>query len=182
MKRIYKYIFASIAVFFIICFLVILFINKGEGKVLCNEVEDGYEIVLYDSWERVVDTVWLPEEPGIYNVTDELVEIVVSVGSPAHYIFYFDKRNNRVSDAFFNPILVDNRYAAYMDYEPERVLIIRDLFDEGKFYKKIVRDFSMVTDLNSAMSIEIVDKKYFLIEYLKGEDYEVVKEVIPMND
>lgn len=40
----------------------------------------------------------------------------------------------------------------------------------------------MVMDLNSAMSIEVVDKKNFLIEYLKGEDYEVVKEVIPMND
>lgn len=136
MKRLYKYLVVSIAIVFFICFLVICFVNKGEGKVLCNEVEDGYEIVLYDSWGSVVDTTWSPVEPGIHDVTDELVEIVISVGSPAHYIFYFDKRKNRKSDAFFNPILVDNRYVAYMEYEPEMVLIIRDLFDEGKFYKK----------------------------------------------
>lgn len=182
MKILYKSIIICIVIFLCICFFVMFYINKGEGKVLCNEVEDGYEIVCYDRWGRVIDTTWSPVEPGIQNVTDELIEIVISVGSPAHYIFYFDKGRGKVSDTFFNPILVDNRYVAYMEYEPEMELIIRDLFDEGKFYKKIVRDFSMVTDLNSAMSIEVVNKENFLIEYFKGEDYEVVKEVIPMKN
>lgn len=184
MKRLYKYLFVSIAIFFFVCFLVICFINKGEGKVLCNEVEDGYEIVLYDSWGSVVDTTWSPVEPGIHDVTDELVEIVISVGSPARYIFYFDKRNNKVSDTFFNPILVDNRYVAYMDVEPEEGIIIKDLFDESKFYKKIVRDFSSETVMffDSIVSIEVFNKNDFLVEYLKGEDCEVVKEVISIND
>lgn len=161
-----------------------LYINKGEGKVLCNEVEDGYEIVCYDRWGRVIDTTWSPVEPGISNVTDKLVEIVISVGNPAHYIFYFDKGRGKVSDTFFNPVLVDNRYVAYMEVEPEEGIIIKDLFGERKLYKKIVRDFSPATVVffDSTVSIDVLNESDFLIEYFKGEDYEVVKEVIPINN
>lgn len=184
MKNLFKKVSFSIVIFLCICFLAIYFIKKEEGKVLCSEVEDGYEIICYDRWGRVIDTTWSPVEPGISNVTDELVEIVISVGNPAHYIFYFDKRSNKVSDTFFNPILVDNKYVAYMESEPEEGIIIKDLFDENKFYKKIVRDFSPATVVffDSTVSIDVLDESSFLIEYFTGEDYEEVKEVIPMND
>ena len=88
MRSVQRYLIV-IVVFFFMFFSILLYLNKREGSVLCNEVEDGYEIVLYDSWGNVVDTTWSPVEPGIHNVTNELVEIVISVGSPAHYIFYF---------------------------------------------------------------------------------------------
>lgn len=184
MKGLCKHIVFGFFVFLCIFLLALFLLNKREGKVLCNESEEGYEIVLYDSWGNVVDTTWSPVEPVICNVTDELVEIVISVGSPAHYIFYFDKRNNMVSDTFFNPILIDNRYiATYEEYESEKKVIIRDLFDENEFYMEVIRDFSPGTIMffNSTVSIEVLDKKNFLIEYLEGEDYKTVKEIIPIN-
>ena len=92
-------------------------------------------------------------------MTNELVEIVIGVGSPAHYIYYFDKKRNKVSDTFFNPILVDDKYIAYMGDGLEKGLIIMDLFNEDEFYKRIDRDFSPVIDFNSAVSINVLNEE-----------------------
>lgn len=48
-------------------------------------------------------------------MTDDVSEIGVSTGNPSRYVFYFDRQNTKISETFFNPILFDNRYVAYME-------------------------------------------------------------------
>lgn len=85
-----------------------------------------------------------------------------------------------MSDTYFNPILIDNKYIAYME---ERNLIIRDIFNQGILNKRIERDFANTADAMSAvLSIQRLNDEDFVINYLKGEDYESVTEIIPLVD
>lgn len=65
----------------------------------------------------------------------------------------------------------------------ERDLIIVDIFNQEILYKRIVRDFTETADAMSAvMSIQCLEEETFVINYLKGEDYESITEIIPIFD
>lgn len=141
-------------------------------------MEDGYKIMIYDKWNKMIKTDYSVVEPGVSELDDNIIEVVISTGNPASYIYYFDKKNIKLSKMFFNPILIENKYIAYME---EGALIITDLFQEGLLYKKIVRNFTKTANPSSAIiDIEIQDEENFMINYYKGEDYKEEMEVIPI--
>ena len=69
------------------------------GKILIEETEDGKVVVLYDKQNHVIDTVSCIEKTSVMQLTDDLYEIVQSVGSPARYVFYYDIKTCSVSEA-----------------------------------------------------------------------------------
>lgn len=74
---------------------------------------DGYEITLYDKeGERVYSEVF-PEKSWVEEVSEGILEIGVSVGSPARYTFYFRKKDGTISDTFFNAKLFGGQYIAH---------------------------------------------------------------------
>lgn len=75
---------------------------------------EGYEVVLSGKRNEEIFSAIYPKEPGIANITDDILEISVSTGNLSRYVFYFDQKNPRISDTFFNPILFDNKYVAHM--------------------------------------------------------------------
>ena len=81
------------------------------------------------------------------------------------------KKENRQSKDVFDVIrtvhFVDRLYANH--YIENGELIIRDIFDEGTFCKKITRDFTETADPTSAIiSITLEKEGQFVIEYYKG--------------
>lgn len=65
--------------------------------------------------------------------------------------------------------------------ENSEELIIMDIFNEGILCKKVTRDFSKTANSGSAIiNIEIVDEEKILLEYLSGEDYMEVAEIIKL--
>lgn len=150
--------------------------DQGHDDVICREVPEGYELVLYNKENEEVFSMVYPCEPWIVNISEDVLEIGVSTGNPSRYAFYFDKQNAKISETFFNPILFDNRYVAYME---ENKLILEDIFGEGILYEKIARDYSKMADPISAVdSIEILENGDVLLQYYKGEDMELVSEII----
>ena len=119
------------------------FKNK-TGRILHQETEDGNVVILYDKQDQIIDTIDVIEKTSINELTDDLFEIVQSVGSPARYVFYYDAQTCQISDVFFNPILIENQYIACIK---NGELIIRDIFDEGIFCKKITRDFIILNTI-----------------------------------
>lgn len=124
-----------------------------------------------------------PKEPGIGWVTENVIEIAISVGSPARYVYYIDLEEDKVSDIYFNPILVGDKYVAYME---EGKLILSDMFytdkQEDLLYMTIVRDFAMTADPMSAiMGIEPIDSENIELTYLTGEDCTEVTEIIAID-
>ena len=123
-----------------------------------------------------------PKEPSVRQAGKNLLEVSVSVGSPACYTFYIDKEDARESDTYFNPILVGEKYVAYME---EGKLILSDIFyadrQEDLLYMTIVRDFAETADPMSAiMGIELIDSENIELTYLTGDDYTEVTEIIPI--
>lgn len=155
-------------------------IENEKGTLSLQETETGNTLILYGKQNQIIDTISVIEKTSIHQLTDNVFEIVQSVGSPAHYVFYYDVQNCRLSDVFFNPILIsagnEPKYAAYIE---NGELIIRDLFDEAAFYKKVTRDFAKTADPTSAIiGITLEEEGQFKIEYYQGEDYIQKTEII----
>ena len=124
-----------------------------------------------------------PKEPSVCQVGKRLLEVSVSVGSPACYTFYIDKEDARESDMYFNPILVGDKYVAYME---DGKLILSDIFytdqQEDLLYMTIVRDFTKTADPMSAIvGIDLIDSESIELTYLVGNDYTEVTEIIPIE-
>jgi len=86
-----------------------------------------------------------------------------------------------MSDTYFNEILIDNQYVAYM--EDNHTLILTDLFKEGIVYKKIVREFSVdANPIWSIINIELMDEEHILLEYYKGVQRQEEIEVITLEN
>lgn len=180
MNNLTKTIIFAIAILVGIGILSHLVLNKELAKVTCIELEEGYQVTLYDKRGKVFFELDTPVQPGITDLASNITEISISVGSPARYVLYYDRQNCKMSDVYFNPILIDNKYIAYME---ECDLIIRDLFNREILCKRIVRDFAKTADAMSAvMSIQCLEEENFVINYLKGEDYESITEIVPIVD
>ena len=155
-------------------------LHENEKMFLCRAVPEGYEAVLFGKGNKAVFSMVYPEEPGIVKIAEEILEISVSTGNPSRYVFYFDRQRSIMSETFFNPILFDNKYVAYM--KDDR-LILADIFREGILELEIVRDFSEMADPVSAIiSVEMLEGGEILLQYYQGEDMEIMSEMIePME-
>lgn len=146
----------------------------------CEKVKDGYEISLYNNLNQKIYSEVYPIEPTIRPVKENVLEISISVGSPASYNFYFDIERFKISDTFFNSFFVGDNYIAYM-YNEE--LILRDAFDKDTFYMTITRDFTKTANPMSAIiSIELVEQENVKLRYFKGEDYVEIIEIIELKN
>ncbi len=156
--------------------IVMVIVENRTGKILIEETEDGKVVVLYDKQNHVIDTVSCIEKTSVTQLTDDLYEIAQSVGSPARYVFYYDIKTCRESEVFFNPILIEYQYIAYME---DGELVICDIFNKDMYCRTIARDFTKTADPVSAIRSIILDGEgRFVIEYYQGEMYEIVSETL----
>ncbi len=156
--------------------------NEKCRKVqyLCTKVEDGYEVILYNRLGEAVFSEVFPREPGIRRVAEHVLEISVSVGSPAVYVHYFNTESLKISETYFNPILVGDRYVAYMEDQEE--LIIKDIFHEDLPEMSIAREFSRTANpISAVLQIKMIDDETILLTYLQGTDYAEVSEKITLE-
>ncbi len=169
---------------------VLLQEEEMESSV-CNEqfsmqeTLDGYEIILYDKeGEKVYSEVY-PEKSWVKEVSEGILEIGVSVGSPARYTFYFRKEDGAISDTFYNAKLFGEQYIAHRpvsNYLEGNPLILTDIFEEGILYQEIYRDFSETADPMSAIhDIELEDETHVRLEYCEGKAYTDVNEVVEIQ-
>ena len=141
---------------------------------------EGYEVVLYGKRNEEFFSIVYPKEPEIISIADDILEISVSTGSPSRYTFYFDSKSVKISETFFNPMLIDNKYVAYM--ENDRLILV-DIFREGILYKDIVRDFSKMADsISAVISIEPLENGDFFLQYYKGDEMQIITEKIKKED
>lgn len=146
--------------------------RKSNSQVSVRRIADGYEVKLYDRAYNEVFSMDYPKEPWIAEVTENVLEIGFSTGSPASNVFYFEKDSGRTSMGYMNSRLIDENYVAYMD---NGELIFTDLFHE-EIYLEIKRDFAPAVD--PVISIEMQDSETILLRYYKGEEFLEVQETI----
>ncbi len=143
---------------------------KPSNIYSCIAVGKGFEVTFYSSTNDIIFSEFFPKEPAIRPVTENIFEVSISVGSPAAYSFYIDMENAEISETFFNPLFIGERYIAYME---DGKLILRDAFNEDSLYIIISRDFTKTANPMSAIiAIEMQDRETFSLTYYKGDNYE----------
>lgn len=158
-------------------------IIKRDGQSTCNyiceESADGYQLTLYSNAEEEILSEIYPKEPIVTPITGNLLQISISVGSPATYIYYADTETARISETFFNPIYLGDGNIAYWGNDG---LILKDIFDEGLFYQEIKRDFSECADpIGAIITVALLDNDYIALIYYEGEDFTEKSEIIAVN-
>lgn len=151
-----------------------------------KKVEDGYELALYDKDNKKVYSELYPMPgaginlPIIKAISDEILEVSVSVGSPAVYIFFFDKKTAEISPTYFNPFVVENQYIAYMD-DKNDILIFTDMFQKNGLME-IERNFTPYANpIEAVIDIKIIDSYHVELQYYEGENFEEKSEVILLD-
>lgn len=137
-------------------------------KLIKNR-ENDYTLILYSKDKKILEKMDYPKEPSINLLEKNVIQITLSVGSPAHYVHYFNITSNKISDTYFNESFAGKGIIAYMS---DGKLVIADLFNKGKIYKKIKRNFSPTANPSSAIiKMKLIRKNKFLIKYLTGHNY-----------
>ncbi len=143
---------------------------KLNNRYSCIAVEDGFQITFYSNTNKKIFSEYYPKEPTIHQVTENIFEIRMSVGSPAAYVFYVDTDNAEVSETSFNPLLIGDCSVAYME---DGKLTLRDGFNVDSLYMVISRDFTKTANPMSAIiAIEMQGRETIALSYYKGEDFE----------
>ncbi len=152
---------------------------QNAHNYICEKAEDGYQLTIYSNADEEILSEVYPKEPTVKPVTENLLQISVSVGSPATYIYYVDTENMKVSETFFNPIYLGDGNIAYWGNDG---LIVKDIFDEGLFYQEIKRDFSECADpIGAIITVELLDNGYIALVYYEGESFTEKSEIIAVN-
>ena len=149
--------------------------RKSDSQVAVKKIAEEYEVKLYDKAYHEVFSMTYPKEPWIVEVTENILELGYSTGSPASTVIYFDKDSGKISAGYMNSRLIDGKYVAYMENEE---LIFTDIFNE-EIYRTIQRDFAPAID--PVISIEMPDRDTILLHYYKGKDFLEVQEEIDIR-
>lgn len=163
------------------------FDEYGEQYSLM-ETEDGeYEVTLYDKENKVVHTETFTKLPWISEMTDNILQIGLSLGSPAPYIYYYDKERAIVSTCYPDSFYLKDNYVAYM--RDVSTLIVTDIFEDDELYMEISRNFSDSQNLGGLYLaikditwITLKGRDVLILEYHEGEDRELLTEVIPIQN
>ena len=130
---------------------------------------EEYIVYLYDEWGKEVDRITYSREPWVREIGRDILEVGVSVGSPARYSFYFHKKTLQQSQEYFNADVLSEKYVSYMD---DNKLIVHDIFLEGVLNEEITRDFVGITPVWDIYIFPCSHKTFLIFEYYNGEGYE----------
>jgi len=163
------------------------FDKYGEQYSLI-EIKDGeYEVTLYDKENKVVHTETFTKLPWVSEMTDDILQIGLSLGSPAPYIYYYDKERAIVSTCYPDSFYLKDNYVAYM--RDVSTLIVTDIFEDNELYMEISRNFSDSRNLGGLYLaikditwITLTGRDVLVLEYHEGEDRELLTEVIPIEN
>ncbi len=151
----------------------------GEYYKITKHSDREYSLILYGKGKNVIKEEEYPKEPSVNLLKDGILQVTISTGSPASYVHYFDIISNKVSDVYFNPILAQNGKIVYMN---EGELIVSDIFDKTKIFKKIIRDFSPTANPASAvLGARFQEGNKLYIDYLSGAEEKETSEIIYLN-
>lgn len=170
------------------------YVEEGQENVPVNgnrqysfyKFGDGYVVALYDKDGREVYGLFYPREPWIAVITDSVWQIGINLNGTAEYVFYFNTETGELSDTYLNSILFGDKYVAYMKDDTtdteNSTLILSDLFQKGSLYQEITRDFSIIADsISAVINVEMINDSSIRLEYYKGDEMEVVSEIIELN-
>lgn len=93
-------------VYFCLVFIAFITVQCNSNKnYSINHHDNEYEISLYNNKGDKILSESYPIEPDILRVNKDIIEIILSTGSPSRNVYFFNQENSKMSRVFFNPII-----------------------------------------------------------------------------
>lgn len=142
--------------------------------------EDGtYTVKLFDKNKEVIDENTVPKEPHVNKLENDLIQVIISYGSPFYTTYFYDTKDNLISQAFDTPVLIDKGKIVLVQ---NKKLIVSDIFDKALYFKEVERNFSETVPPSSAIiSAKFINSNELQIDYYEGSDFTEKSEVIDLS-
>lgn len=153
-------------------------ISEGKFHTLYIRSDKKYVYRLYDHMGENIKKRAISQIPVVIT---EHADTILRIETEEKTVFYNPKKNIYSEDYTVPTGYLIYNIVTYMRlYNGEIQLILRDAYDK-LFYAKIVRlpftkDKENIHDL--VKSVEVIDDTSVWVEYYKGEDRELVREVV----
>ncbi|WP_310604437.1 hypothetical protein [Anaerosporobacter sp.] len=145
---------------------------------IMNNVDETYTLKLIDNNKEVIDEITIPNKPHINKLEDDIIQVVISYGSPFYITYFYDTKNSLLSQAYDTPVLVDKGKIVFMEGDK---LIVTDIFDREAYYKQIERAFSETVPPSSAIiSARFINSDELQVDYYVGKDFMEKSEIIDL--
>jgi len=122
-----------------------------------------------------------PKEPSCRSVSQNLLEILVSCGSPCSYSSFVDLASGKKSMPFFMVLAVDTLrgYLAFCDTSNIKIAAI---FDTTKALIAINRDYSHSATMSTVIDTAIFrNSGIFVFHYYSGKDFVGIWDSLEIN-
>lgn len=150
----------------------------------CEETEEDY-IYAVNIWDKNGNLLHNGEyyDPYIKNIYEHIIFLVIGKGD-YRLCTFFNVETGEISEAFDTVSAWNEEKVVYAIWEKDTGLykiIVQDIFDKEKYYREILRDYSKTAIPHFIITdAEFISGSQLKLEYLVGENQEVVQEVIDL--
>lgn len=113
-------------------------LSHGDCFTVTEEHSSGvtkYSYEITDKSGKELESAICAKQPRVAVINDDLLGVRFYVNDKT-FCRYYDLKNSRVSDSFFNAFWDDGKLVAYHDYDNGHRMTVRDMFDDnGYFYE-----------------------------------------------
>ena len=112
---------------------------QGDNFTVTENHTSGvtkYSYTITDNAGNVLESAICAKQPRVAEINDDLLGVRFYVNDKT-FCRYYDLKNGRVSESFFNAFWDNGKLVAYHDYDNGHRMTVRDMFDKnGYFYER----------------------------------------------
>lgn len=145
-------------------------VSSGQYFKVTSERSGGVTHYTYSVTDRdgnELESAVCANQPRVAVINDDLIGIRFYVDDRT-FCRYYDVKNGRVSDSFFNPFWDDGTLVAYNDYAGGQRIVVRDIFDPEGYCAEQTLDLPTLTITVTACEQD-EDTGVLTIEYVYGD-------------
>lgn len=114
-------------------------LSQGDSFIVIEDHASGvtkYSYTIKDNAGNELESAICAKQPRVAVINDDLLGVRFYVNDKT-FCRYYDLKNSRVSESFFNAFWDNGKLVAYHDYDNGHRMMVRDIFDEnGYFYEQ----------------------------------------------
>lgn len=122
-------------------------LSQGDCFVVAEDHSSSvvkYSYTINDKSGAEIESAICAKRPRVAVINDDLLGVRFYVNDKT-FCRYYDLKNGRVSDSFFNAFWDNGKLVAYHDYDNGHRLMVRDMFDENGYYYELDLDIQALS-------------------------------------
>ena len=111
-------------------------LSQGDCFVVAEDNSSGitkYSYTIKDKAGKELESAICAKQPRVAAINDDLLGVRFYVNDKT-FCRYYDLKNSRVSESFFNAFWDNGKLVAYHDYDNGHRMMVRDMFNANGYY------------------------------------------------